>query len=358
MDLVFLSRLQFALTIMFHYLFPPLSIGLGLIMVITEGRFLRDRRASLRGPGALLDPHLRGQLRRRRRHGHRHGVRVRHQLGHVLALRRRRVRLRARRRGHLRLLPRVRLSGRAGLRLGPGLAPHALLLDADGVPRLDVLGRVDRDRQLMAADARRLSHRRARRRGPGRDHRLLGDGVQPVQHASPRPCAARQLHPGLVLRAQRVRLVHPEEAPRGSGEAELPHRACRGRRQQRGHPAVRPRAGQGRGGEPTGQARRVRRPLQSGARRHRHVPVRRARHQGRTGPRRRLDPGHAQLSRARRRLEARHRARPVPRRRAPPGPDPVPDLPPDGGARHVLHRRHAARAVPALGESGCSSSAG
>jgi cytochrome d ubiquinol oxidase subunit I len=37
MDLVALSRLQFALTIMFHYLFPPLTIGLGLLMVIAEG---------------------------------------------------------------------------------------------------------------------------------------------------------------------------------------------------------------------------------------------------------------------------------------------------------------------------------
>jgi len=37
LDLVLLSRAQFALTIMFHYLFPPLSIGLGLIMVIIEG---------------------------------------------------------------------------------------------------------------------------------------------------------------------------------------------------------------------------------------------------------------------------------------------------------------------------------
>lgn len=40
MDVLFLSRLQFALTVMFHYLFPPLSIGLGLILVILEGRFL------------------------------------------------------------------------------------------------------------------------------------------------------------------------------------------------------------------------------------------------------------------------------------------------------------------------------
>lgn len=41
-----LSRIQFALTIMFHYLFPPLSIGLGLCMVVIEGLWLRtgDRR--------------------------------------------------------------------------------------------------------------------------------------------------------------------------------------------------------------------------------------------------------------------------------------------------------------------------
>jgi len=38
-----LSRLQFAFTIMFHYLFPPLSIGLGWILVALEWRFLRTR---------------------------------------------------------------------------------------------------------------------------------------------------------------------------------------------------------------------------------------------------------------------------------------------------------------------------
>jgi cytochrome d ubiquinol oxidase subunit I len=41
MDVVTLSRLQFALTIMFHYLFPPLTIGLGVVMVYLEGMFLR-----------------------------------------------------------------------------------------------------------------------------------------------------------------------------------------------------------------------------------------------------------------------------------------------------------------------------
>lgn len=33
MDVLLLSRLQFALTIMFHYLFPPLTIGLGAVLV-------------------------------------------------------------------------------------------------------------------------------------------------------------------------------------------------------------------------------------------------------------------------------------------------------------------------------------
>ena len=43
LDVVMLSRLQFALTIMVHYLFPPLSIGLGAQMVLMEGAFLRTK---------------------------------------------------------------------------------------------------------------------------------------------------------------------------------------------------------------------------------------------------------------------------------------------------------------------------
>jgi cytochrome d ubiquinol oxidase subunit I len=40
-DVVFLARIQFALTLMFHYLFPPLTIGLGVLMVIIEGIWLK-----------------------------------------------------------------------------------------------------------------------------------------------------------------------------------------------------------------------------------------------------------------------------------------------------------------------------
>lgn len=41
MDVEILARIQFAFTIAFHYIYPPLSIGLGLIMVIMEGLYLR-----------------------------------------------------------------------------------------------------------------------------------------------------------------------------------------------------------------------------------------------------------------------------------------------------------------------------
>lgn len=36
MDAVFLARLQFALTIGFHFIFPPLSIGIAWILVVIE----------------------------------------------------------------------------------------------------------------------------------------------------------------------------------------------------------------------------------------------------------------------------------------------------------------------------------
>jgi cytochrome bd ubiquinol oxidase subunit I len=41
MDAVFLSRIQFSLTSMFHYIYPPMSIGLGLFLVIIEGMYIR-----------------------------------------------------------------------------------------------------------------------------------------------------------------------------------------------------------------------------------------------------------------------------------------------------------------------------
>lgn len=43
MDVETLARIQFAFTIMFHYIYPPLSIGLGLMLVLIEGTYLKTR---------------------------------------------------------------------------------------------------------------------------------------------------------------------------------------------------------------------------------------------------------------------------------------------------------------------------
>lgn len=42
MDAVLLSRLQFALTIGFHFLFPPLTIGLAWLLVVAEWKGWRN----------------------------------------------------------------------------------------------------------------------------------------------------------------------------------------------------------------------------------------------------------------------------------------------------------------------------
>ncbi|RIV22477.1 cytochrome ubiquinol oxidase subunit I [Fibrisoma montanum] len=42
-DVTLLSRLQFAFTIAFHYIYPPLTIGLGVCLVFMEGMYLRTK---------------------------------------------------------------------------------------------------------------------------------------------------------------------------------------------------------------------------------------------------------------------------------------------------------------------------
>ncbi len=48
MDAALLSRLQFALTAAFHYIYPPLSIGLGLCLVVMETMWLRTKNEHYR----------------------------------------------------------------------------------------------------------------------------------------------------------------------------------------------------------------------------------------------------------------------------------------------------------------------
>lgn len=44
MDVLTLSRIQFGATIAFHYIYPPLSIGLGLMLVLMEAAWLRTKK--------------------------------------------------------------------------------------------------------------------------------------------------------------------------------------------------------------------------------------------------------------------------------------------------------------------------
>jgi cytochrome d ubiquinol oxidase subunit I len=43
MDVLTLSRIQFGATVAFHYLYPPLSIGLGVLLVVMEGLWLKTK---------------------------------------------------------------------------------------------------------------------------------------------------------------------------------------------------------------------------------------------------------------------------------------------------------------------------
>lgn len=43
MDAEILARIQFAFTVAFHYIYPPLSIGLGVILVMMEGMYMKTK---------------------------------------------------------------------------------------------------------------------------------------------------------------------------------------------------------------------------------------------------------------------------------------------------------------------------
>ncbi len=43
MDVLFLSRIQFALNSACHFIYPPISIGLGLMLVVMEGLYLKTK---------------------------------------------------------------------------------------------------------------------------------------------------------------------------------------------------------------------------------------------------------------------------------------------------------------------------
>ncbi len=272
MDVVLLSRIQFALTIAFHYIFPPLTIGMGVVMVFLEGRFLRTKQPIYEVAAKFWTKSLCPQFRHRCRHGNRHGISVRNQLGDLLAVRRGRLRFGPGGGRNLRLLPRIRIPRRARLRMGQGVAANALLLHPHGGAGLDLFVGVDRCCQQLAADSGGPPHRAgpARRqaighqrpaRVPRRNPRLLGPRLQPVDRAPSGPRVDRRIHRRVVLHHQHLRLLPLTRTPPRVRPPFLLGRADPGNGIFTGGPRVRTLPIQQRLSLSARQAGRLRRPL-------------------------------------------------------------------------------------------------
>ena len=85
LEVVDLSRLQFALTALYHFLFVPLTLGLSFLMAIMESVYVMTGRDDLAADDEILGRAVRHQLRDGRRDRHHDGVPVRHELGLLLA---------------------------------------------------------------------------------------------------------------------------------------------------------------------------------------------------------------------------------------------------------------------------------
>ena len=69
-----LSRIQFGATIAFHYIYPPLSIGLGVMLVIMEAAWLKTRKPVYHQMARFWTKDFRADVRHRRGDGHCDGV--------------------------------------------------------------------------------------------------------------------------------------------------------------------------------------------------------------------------------------------------------------------------------------------
>ena len=199
MDPELLSRVQFALTASFHFIFPPISMGLGHDARGHGHRVHPDQGPQVAPAVVLLGEGLRHRVRHGRRHRRRPGVRVRHELGRLLPVRGQRLRQPAGRRRRVRVLPGGRLPGPDALRRQPAGSQAVAVLHLHGRLRSAFQRALDPDGQLLDADARGLHHRRDARAGAGGDDRLL-DGRQ---HALVHPPPDARLRGGRDGRARR-----------------------------------------------------------------------------------------------------------------------------------------------------------
>ena len=181
MDVEILARVQFAFTIGFHYIYPPLSIGLGLILVILEGLYLKTGDkiyemavrfwirifALIFGIGVATGIIMEFEFGT---NWATYSKYVGDIFGSALAAE-----------GIFAFALESGFLGDTYLRLEQSRTPRTFPVHHHGLFRLTLLRRLDRSSQFLATDTRRVSHRRRRHECPRRDHRLLGNGFQSFQ---------------------------------------------------------------------------------------------------------------------------------------------------------------------------------
>ncbi len=80
MDVIMLSRLQFAVATLFHFIFVPLTLGLSILVAIMETIYVRTGNEEYRTMAKFLGEDLSHQFCRGRRDRHHPGVSIWHQL--------------------------------------------------------------------------------------------------------------------------------------------------------------------------------------------------------------------------------------------------------------------------------------
>ena len=153
-DVALLSRLQFALTVAYHFLFVPLSIGLGLILAINETRYYRTRKPEDAAATKFWVKIFTATFAI----GVATGITMeflRYELGELLARRGRHLRGALGRRGSAGLLLGVRLLGGAAVRPQARVAEVLYGVRLARVGGILPVGPVDPHRELLDADAGR-----------------------------------------------------------------------------------------------------------------------------------------------------------------------------------------------------------
>ncbi len=184
-----LARLQFAMTSIYHFLFVPVTIGLGFLTALLQTGWHRTGRPRTTAPDQVLR-HRAGHQRRGRR-GHRAGpgVPVRHGLVAVLPHGGRRLRRAAGDGGPGSVLPGVHIPRFVAVRLGQAAQARAPGDDLGGGLRRRPVRGVHHGRQLLDAAPGRLQDQHGHR--PPAAERRLGAVHQPGLPARLRPRPAR-----------------------------------------------------------------------------------------------------------------------------------------------------------------------